>query len=336
MKTRLRVLGTALAVLALSLATTLSQATADTPHHRPAPEGFHVRDGRLLDANDNDFVMRGVNHPHTWYPDQTQSLSDIKSLGANTVRVVLSSGHQWTRNDTADVAEVVADCKRNRLICVLEVHDTTGYGDQGGRAATLDQAVDYWLSVREALRGEEEYVVVNIGNEPFGNSTHSQWTSATSEAIQRMRSAGFEHTLMVDAPNWGQDWRYTMRDDAASVFADDPLRNTVFSVHMYGVFGTGDAVRDYLWHFVEEGLPIVVGEFGHKHSDGDVAESAILSAAESFGIGYLGWSWSGNSGGVEYLDMTEDFDPNRLTPWGQRLFNGENGIRETSREASVY
>jgi mannan endo-1,4-beta-mannosidase len=279
--------------------------------------------------------MRGVNHAHTWYPGETGSFADVKALGANTVRVVLSSGDRWTRNDTADVANVVSLCKLNRLICVLEVHDTTGYGEDAA-AATLADAVDYWLSVRDALVGQERYVIVNVGNEPYGNTGYATWAQDTSAAIGRLRTGGFTHTIMVDAPNWGQDWTFTMRDGAAGVFASDPLRNTMFSIHMYGVFDTAAEIDDYLGRFVTAGLPIVVGEFGNNHSDGNPDEDAILTTARSLRIGYLGWSWSGNGGGVEYLDMATAFDPARLTPWGQRIFNGPNGIRETAREATVY
>ncbi|WP_228973360.1 cellulase family glycosylhydrolase [Streptomyces sp. DH12] len=301
-----------------------------------AAAGFQVRDGRLLDANGGDFVMRGVNHAHTWYTSTTpKALKDVKALGANTVRVVLATGDRWTRNDTADVAAVVEQCKLNRLVCVLEAHDTTGYGEQAG-AVTLDRAVDYWIDVQSALKGQEKYVVLNIGNEPHGNTGYQAWTADTSGAIGRLRTAGFTHTLMVDAPNWGQDWSFTMRDNAQKVFSADPARNTVFSIHMYGVFDTAAEVRDYLNRFVTAGLPIVVGEFGHDHSDGNPDEDAIMATAEQLGLGYLGWSWSGNGGGVEYLDMAVGFDPSRLSPWGERIFHGAHGIKATSREASVY
>ncbi|MBP5873850.1 cellulase family glycosylhydrolase [Streptomyces scabiei] len=308
-----------------------------TPAHaaHAAPPGFRIENGRLLERSGNDFVMRGVNHAHTWYADQIGSLAHIKAKGANTVRVVLSSGDRWTRNDTADVANVVAQCKRNRLICVLEVHDTTGYGEQSG-AVTLSRAADYWIGVQSALTGQEDYVVVNIGNEPYGNNNYAGWTADTKAAIQKLRAAGFDHTIMVDAPNWGQDWAFTMRDNAASVFAADPDGNTVFSIHMYGVFDTAAEVNDYLNRFVQAKLPIVIGEFGHEHSDGNPDEDAILAAAQRLGLGYLGWSWSGNGGGVEYLDLVTGFDPDRLTSWGQRLFNGANGIAATSKEAAVY
>ncbi|MDO3700337.1 cellulase family glycosylhydrolase [Micromonospora sp. C28SCA-DRY-2] len=327
MKTRLTAAGAALLAL-------LAAVLAFGPPAQAAA-GFTVANGKLYDANGAEFVMRGVNHAHTWYPQQTSSFANVKALGANTVRVVLASGQRWTRNTDADVANVVSLCKANRLICVLEVHDTTGYGEQSG-AASLDQAVDYWISLADVLTGEEEYVIVNIGNEPYGNQGYAAWTTDTSNAIKRLRAAGFDHTIMVDAPNWGQDWAFTMRDNAASVFAADPDRNTVFSVHMYGVFDTAAEISDYLGRFRSAGLPIVVGEFGHNHSDGDPNEEAIFAYTQANGIGWLGWSWSGNGGGVEYLDMATNFNPASLTSWGQRIFNGANGIRQTAREATVF
>ncbi|MFG3006640.1 cellulase family glycosylhydrolase [Streptomyces calvus] len=325
-----RVVGLVAALLGLLL----PLVAFTTPAHA-APTGFRVVNGRLLEASGNDFVMRGVNHAHTWYADRIDSLAHIKAKGANTVRVVLSNGDRWTRNDASDVANVVAQCKQNRLICVLEVHDTTGYGEQSG-ATTLSRAADYWISVRSALAGQEDYVIVNIGNEPYGNTNYTNWTADTKAAIQKLRGAGFDHTLMVDAPNWGQDWAFTMRDNAASVFAADPDANTVFSIHMYGVFDTAAEISDYLGRFVAAKLPIVVGEFGHDHSDGNPDEDTILAVTQQLRLGYLGWSWSGNGGGVEYLDMVTNFDPNRLTSWGERLFNGANGIAATSEEAAVY
>ncbi|NGN64137.1 glycoside hydrolase family 5 protein [Streptomyces sp. A7024] len=298
--------------------------------------GFHIQDGRLLDANNQEFVLRGVNHAHTWYPDKTdQALKDIKAAGANSVRVVLSTGDQWTKNDAADVSHVVDQCKQNKLICVLEAHDTTGYGEAGA-AVSLDKAVDYWVGIKDAVVGQEKYVMVNIGNEPHGNSTYAAWTNDTTSAIGRLREAGFDHTLVVDAPNWGQDWTFTMRDNAADVFAADPDKNTLFDVHMYGVYDTPAEVSDYLNTFVDAKLPITVAEFGNKHSDGDPDEDAIMKTTQSLDLGYMGWSWSGNGGGVEYLDLVQGFDANQMTDWGKRLFDGADGIKATAKEASVF
>ncbi|TXS52976.1 beta-mannosidase [Streptomyces sp. t39] len=296
--------------------------------------GLHISDGRLLEANGNDFVMRGVNHAHTWYPGETQSLADIKAKGANSVRVVLSDGHRWSENSPADVAAVVADCKANRLICVLEVHDTTGYGEDAA-AGTLDHAADYWIGLKDVLAGEEDYVIVNIGNEPWGNTDPAGWTDPTIAAVKKLRTAGFQHTIMVDAPNWGQDWQGVMKANAQAVYDADTTGNLIFSIHMYSVFDTAQEINDYLNGFVAAGLPILIGEFGGPGDQwGDPDEDTMMAAAERLDLGYLAWSWSGNTDPI--LDLVLDFDPSRLSSWGERIFNGVNGIAETSEEATVF
>ncbi|MFJ8716082.1 cellulase family glycosylhydrolase [Streptomyces violaceus] len=324
-----RVAGVAAALLGLLL----SFLSLSTPA-QAAPTGFRIENGRLLEANGNDFVMRGVNHAHTWYPGETQSLADVKALGANTVRVVLSDGHRWTKNSAQDVAGVIAQCKANRLICVLEVHDTTGYGEEAA-AGTLDHAADYWIGLKEVLTGQEDYVIINIGNEPWGNTNPAGWTDPTIAAVKKLRDAGFTHTIMVDAPNWGQDWQGVMRDNAKSVYNADPTGNLIFSIHMYSVYDTAQEITDYLNAFVNAKLPILIGEFGGPADQyGDPDEDTMMAVAQQLRLGYLAWSWSGNTDPI--LDLAIEFDRTRLSSWGQRVFNGANGIAATSKEATVY
>ncbi|MGQ4387303.1 cellulase family glycosylhydrolase [Streptomyces sp. SAS_270] len=310
-----------------------AQAQPQTPSAQAA--GLHISDGRLLEGNGNDFIMRGVNHAHTWYPSRTtKSLADIKALGANTVRVVLADGHRWTKNSAADVADIVSQCKANRLICVLEVHDTTGYGEETA-AGTLDEAADYWIGLKNVLAGEENYIVINIGNEPWGNTNPAGWTDPTIAAIKKLRSAGLEHTIMVDAPNWGQDWQGVMRANAQAVYNADSTGNLIFSIHMYSVFDTASEITDYLNAFVNAKLPIVIGEFGGPADQyGDPDEDTMMATAERLRLGYIAWSWSGNTDPI--LDLAIDFDPTRLSSWGQRAINGANGIAQTSKEATVF
>lgn len=296
--------------------------------------GLHISNGRLVEGNGNDFVMRGVNHAHTWYPNQLGSLAAIKAQGANTVRVVLADGHRWTANSASDVANVIAQCKANKLICVLEVHDTTGYGEDAA-AGTLDQAADYWIGLKSVLAGQEDYIVINIGNEPWGNTDPAGWTAPTIAAIQKLRNAGFQHTIMVDAPNWGQDWQQVMRTNAQSVYAADTTGNLIFSIHMYSVFDTAAEITDYLNAFVSAKLPILIGEFGGPADQwGDPDEDTMMATAQQLKLGYLAWSWSGNTDPI--LDLVLNFDPAQMTSWGQRIFTGANGIAQTAKEATVF
>ena len=305
----------------------------------PAFAGWTVNGAQVLDPNGNKFVFRGVNHAHAWYADRlTQSLKDIAATGANSVRVVLSNGTQWTRNSGADVTNVINQCKANKLVCVLEVHDSTGYGESAA-ATHISRATEYWLSsdIKAAISGQEDYVIVNIANEPFGNSTSTAtYTADHITAIRALRAGGLTHMLMVDAANWGQDWQNGMRDNAPSILAADSLKNTLFSVHMYEVYGTASIVQSYLSSFQTRGLAIVVGEFGGEHGGKDVAEEAILQYAQDMGIGYLGWSWSGNGSCCVQLDIVNNWNAGSLSTWGNYLINSTNGIKATSKLATNF
>src|SRR5258705_3036073 len=253
MKTKLGLVGAALVALVASLVVAIQPAQAAV--------GIRVSGSRLLEGNGTPLVLRGINHAHTWYTSQTSSFANIKAAGANSVRVVLSGGRWQPANSAADVANVISLCKTNRLICILENHDTTGFGEQSG-AVSLDAAVNYWISIQSALAGQENYVILNIGNEPFGNNAVTPaWPQATSSAITRLRNAGFQHTIMVDAPAWGQDWQFVMRDNAPSVLAADPTGNTIFSVHMYGVYDTPTEITAYINSFTSRNLALCVCEF---------------------------------------------------------------------------
>ncbi len=305
----------------------------------PAFAGWSVNGTQVLDPNGNAFVFRGVNHAHTWYADRlTQSLKDIAATGANSVRVVLSNGTQWTRNNGADVTNVINQCKANKLVCVLEVHDSTGYGESAA-ATHISKATEYWLSsdIKAAITGQEDYVVVNIANEPFGNSTSAAtYTADHITAIKALRAGGLTHMLMVDGSTWGQDWQNAMRDNAPSILAADSLKNVLFSVHMYEVYSSASIVQTYLSSFQTRGLAIVVGEFGGEHNGQNVAEEAILQYAQDQGIGYLGWSWSGNGSCCVQLDIVNNWNAASLSTWGNYLINSANGIKATSKLATNF
>lgn len=305
--------------------------------------GFYVEGTSVYDVNCREFVMRGVNVPHAWFSSNTESsLRDAASVGANTVRVVLATGGQWSRTSGSTLSQIISWAKANRLVAMLEVHDSTGFGESAA-AVHPDDAVNYWTSseVLGAITGQEAYVMINIANEPFGNTESSQWSSFHQQAVQSLRAAGLKHLLVVDAPNWGQDWEENMRNDkngsASNVFNADPDRNVLFSVHMYDVYGSASAVTSYIDTFLGHGLPLIIGEFAADHGPGkDVEEAAIMSKAEQSRIGYIGWSWSGNGGDLGSLDITNNFNVDSLTAWGSTLVNGPSGIAETAQVCSCY
>jgi len=303
--------------------------------------GFTISGTELVDGKGNVFILRGINHPHCWYTSTTQkALQDIAAKKANSVRVVMSTGAQWTQTTAADVAQIIQWCKDNKLVAVLEVHDCTGYGDTqySPNAVPMSQAVDYWISIASALQGQEDYVILNIANEPLGNNlTSSNWVSDSKDAVTRLRAAQFKHTIMVDCGNWGQDWTHTSLDNASQVWAVDNLKNLLFSVHMYQVYLDYSTIDTYLSSFIAKGMPLVVGEFGSSNGPGVYVDAAdIMERCDTRQIGYMGWSWCGNNSTYSALDIVTNFDPTQVTTWGDMLINSTHGIAATSKTCTIY
>jgi len=301
---------------------------------------FHIKDGQLVDGDGEPFLIRGINYPHTWFHlFMDQAIPDIASTGSNTVRLVLGSGDfpGWHGVDKQELSQLLQICRENDLIAIVEVHDATGFGDREG-SVTMDKAVEFWLEMKDILMGQENLIMINIANEPLGNNaSKDDWVNVHVKAIKELRAAGFTHTLIVDAPNWGQDWRKTALTRSDEVLEADPLGNTMISIHMYDVFHDPAYVRKYLKTFHDKGWPLLVGEFAADHGPGtDIAEDAILQGCHEFDIGYLGWSWSGNGGDLYDLDVVHNFDPYRLTEWGDKLINSPYGIRATSKPARIF
>lgn len=297
--------------------------------------GLHIKAGRLVEADGNDLVLRGVNHGFAWHMVHDTTFRDIKAAGANSVRVALPTGYRWPAVSLADVKWVVAQCKLNKLVCVLDGHDTSGHG-QDPLAQPMIDTIKFWTAMKPALVGTEDYVIINIADEPFGSYNDNDWFKETSAAVLAMRQAGFTHVLQVDGPSWGQDRSFVMRDQAAKMLAVDPQHDIQFSVHAYGAFDTPAKAYSYMASFSARKLPLIVGEFSSQHSFGDPDEDAIMGAAAKYGFGILGWVWSGSDPQYGYLDMVYGYNPTQLSPWGKRFLWGPNGLHQIPPKEATY
>lgn len=335
-------------VLGLIVAAAATAGVLAAPASQAAPiGGFHVSGTKLLDGRGSPFVIRGINHLSASYREQTkQALTDIAATGANTVRLtvagVVHDGVPPT--SVKDIAGYTAQCRKLKVVCVLTDQDTSGYGDPGQAAVSLPQAADFWVSVKSALKGQEAYVLVDVGNLPFGNSSIDQWTADATSAIQKIRRAGIRQTLLLGAPNYGEDTSGVMRTNAPKVFAADPLKNTAFSVVMYASYGTPAAVKKYVDAFVNKNLTLVISEFSWAYLPYGIwagtpkgpDEAAIMAYAQQKGIGWSAYAWSRSSPEKAYDDMVLNFNGGSRTPWGNQVVTGANGLSQTSKRATVY
>ena len=180
-------------------AESVSVTNESTEAAAEAVGGFSVQGTKLLDANGNEFIFRGINHAHTWFRDEDETaIPAIAETGANTVRVVFANGIQWSRDNKPTLEKVINMCKENNLIAIVEVHDGTG----DDSTETLEKIAEYWIEMAEVLKGNEAYVILNIANEWVGTWASDTWRDGYVSVIPKIREAGIENTIMVDAAVW--------------------------------------------------------------------------------------------------------------------------------------
>ena len=133
-----------------------------------------------------------------------------------------------------------------KLVPLVELHDVTG----GTSNQDLLNMVAYYTSapVKQILLQFEAFLLINIANEWSGNDFRGGYTAA----VQAMRTAGINHTLIIDANGFGQNAASIMTDGAA-LLAADPQHNLMFSVHMY------ESVREQQRRSHQDHLDAAVG-----------------------------------------------------------------------------
>jgi mannan endo-1,4-beta-mannosidase len=155
-----------------------------------------------------------------------------------------------------------------------------------------------------------------------------------------LRDWGINHTLVIDASDYGQRGT-TIVAQGAGLLDFDPQHNILFSTHMYQSYESSQLILDVIRGAQNQNLPLIVGEFGYQHGERDgqpipVPYEVMIDEAARVGMGYLAWSWTGNSQEVAYLDLSVDGSASNLTAWGDDIINGLNGIRTTAQPASIF
>jgi hypothetical protein len=300
-----------------------------------ASRGFFVTGGRLYDKFGNDFVMRGLNNPDIWFDSGDQylaynALDNIAADGANSIRVV------WETTGTAALLRrVLRHVVELRMVPMVELHDVTG---SNSNASLLSMAAYYARAdIKQVLLDYEEFLLVNVANEWSG----TDYRNGYQAAVSALRTAGINHTLVIDANGFGQNAAAIVTDGPA-LMTGDPQHNLLFSVHMYDGYSAAAGGRTKITQTLTQagtaGLALAVGEFGFQAGNPPVAVDAafIMSECVRLRLGYLAWSWKGNTTNLAYLDMSSDWEGQSLTTWGTSVIRGTAGITATAAKASIY
>jgi hypothetical protein len=308
----------------------------------PSSGEFTVSGTQLRDANGNNFIIKGINVPTAWFANDVNSnIANIRNrTGSNCLRIVVT-----TSTSDAVWQTSVNNCIANRMIPMVELHDVTC----GTSISQIQSMANWWASKQSFLRQANiaRYILINIANEwgdwNMAQNSPTTWRDGYISAVSILRNAGITSTIVIDAPNCGQDVQNgrTLRTHGPAVINSDPRRNILFGIHMYCEWknGGGSSISTGLPSIKNAGIPVYVGEFGYQHAEGsgtcDINETQIISTCQSNGIGWQAWSWKGNGSPVQYLDLSSDWAGTGLSGWGNTVVNGSNGTK-TAATASVF
>jgi mannan endo-1,4-beta-mannosidase len=305
-----------------------------------APPTLQVKGRFLVDPKGEKIILRGVNEMFIWSKDLTgeKTLPEIAKTGANVVRLVWLSQTDNAWATPASLDALLTHCISAGMIPMPELHGATGEWDK------LQKQVDYWVSpeVVRVLKKHEAYLLLNIANEA-GNQyvTDDQFKAGYSKAIQRLRQAGLHCPLVIDGTTWGQNIDI-LQANAPYLTGRDPLKNLLFSVHMWWTApdGATERIRREIQESVAGNLPLIVGEFapmgvGCARS---IDYTAIMAECEKNQIGYLAWSWGmADNGDCPLMDMTSNKARglfSGLEGWGlQVAVRDKNSIKNTASKS---
>lgn len=265
--------------------------------------GLFVVGSKVYDGNGAEFRMRGTNKTHqdSWAP----SLGLMKSNATRWV-VYFTEDPNRTLKDF-NSASIGGTFANGKAVAIPGFWDGTCKSD----AATFETMVARWVRDAKTFQTQEKNIVLNIANE--WGSDENAWRDAYIAAIPRIREAGWNGMIMVDAPMCGQNALALARQGAA-ILAADPQKNVVFSVHIYGYFYDSVGGVPLAWNGQMDLLPtmnalrdakiaVVVGEFGPGKNIGpsptNVKPERIVALAEERGFGWLTWSYDDWDGANE-------------------------------------
>lgn len=310
-----------------------------------AQSTFYISGKYLFDPCGDTVLLRGINYaPYNWgYSSGSEETAEIEQTGANCVRLVWyanGSGAPYYTNDRLD--SVLTHCAERKMIPILELHDQTCQND----SASLVALADWYMGgdVMTILLKHQTHLIVNIANEAlYHNWTGNAALAATkyintySTIISRLRNAGLNFPLMIDAPDCGTD--ISIFSSVAETLQNaDPKHNLIFSAHAYWfAYAQNDSLRMAALLAVASDLtvPVVLGEIANYQDDVNPCQyslnyRALLHLCETFQMPWICWSWDRDNCNARQVSTNGQF--NSLSAYGNDIVSHPDyGLKYTAK-----
>lgn len=299
---------------------------------------LHTRAGSKL-------ILRGINLPllDDWDFPPSNYLAEIAKTNANAVRFQWYVDYgQAARQAYSihDLDPLLLSCASSEMVPIVMLSDLTCAGD----TSQLNDLIERFLAqtdVVTVLKKHSAYLIFNIANEVgqyhwAGDSQTvlDQYVSDYTAAIGKIRAAGLNIPLMIDAPDCGEALDVFLLV-GQKLIAADPQHNLLLSAHAYWAGYDG---MSYLQQCVNASLPIVFGEISNRQDDdppktyytldgsgapvpapNGFTYQALLTQALHHEIGWLAWSWGLDDCVDRWLSTDHTFA--HLSTFGQDFIN---------------
>lgn len=244
--------------------------------HAQLPAGLHVQGVTLVNAAGERFVISGINL-ETWrdrgcswvtegtYPERALFARTFQAMGINAVRFNYSYAWLNEAGNLDKFMEIAQEMVNHGMYVMPSDHTYTGKSlvNSSGAFPLFQKIVDAFRA-----RGIEEWLILNIFNEPGGDPpiAWGAWVTAQKNALTFLRNtAGFNGVVVLDTRTWALDF------DAASfdtVLAHDAtLRggtaNIVLSQHYYPTNGMAPVDKAFA---ASDKYPFTSGEIGQYNA----------------------------------------------------------------------
>lgn len=298
-----------------------------TPTTSSSLSGLKISGNKIVDANGNQIVLRGVNRSGTEYaciqgngifdgPNTAASLQAITSWKVHVIRVPLNEDCWLNINGVNPaygganyqnaLAAYVNLANQNGLYVIVDLHwNAPGSVKATGQQvmADADHAPAFWTSVANTFKGNNN-VIFDLYNEPQNISWTCWKNGGTScigspfaiagmqQLITAVRSTGATNILMLGGLSYSNDLSGWLANEPTDTLNPPQL---AASWHVYGK-NTCDNVT--CWNMtaapVAQQVPLITGEFGESYDSSICAttnDGNLVTWLDSHNLGYLAWVW---------------------------------------------
>lgn len=305
--------------------------------------------GNTMDSlnSNQESTMPAVNWETAWgNPVTTKELIDaVIAEGFNVIRIPVSWNDHISEEDNwriekswlDRVQEIVDYAYDNGAYVILNTHHESWYDpyyDNEERAAEILTSV--WKQIAERFQDYDEHLIFEGMNEPRKTGTDVEWTGGDQEGwevvndlntvfVQTIRESGGNNpyrVLMISgyaANCWEGIKHIEVPEDNKIIISVHAYEPYDFALNVQGRStwdndtGNIDYIMDSLdTLFISRGIPVIIGEFGAMHKNGENNEEERAAWAEYYvgaaaekGIPCIWWDNGAFAGSGELFGLID-------------------------------